>query len=136
MSSSTRNIHVRCGPVYDNIVPLTSVYDTSVESKGFWTLWSLVGSNLRRQDFACEADGWLAHEACKAHPNVLRDPFGRQLAAHSWVSCGLRVVPTSNNVNRGRSMTPPARKIQQLQRCRSAGPLIYTAQTPPPCMGR
>merc|ERR1712039_381523 len=104
------------------VEPVAVPRGTSAESKGYWTLWSVAGDTLRRQDFMCEAAAKAAFDQSTSHPNVLRDPFGRRVAARSWISCGYDVLPSP--APRCRSLTPPARASRQIARCRSAGPLI------------
>lgn len=54
---------------------------------GMWTLWSFLGSALRRQDFNCEAEAITAFEnEAQVGPCMLRDPSGAEAAARSWVA--------------------------------------------------
>lgn len=88
-------------PSYDHLVPLTPAGGSMVNSAcplppnaGMWTLWSFIGSALRRQDFVLEADAWAAFDATnKSQPCMLRDPFGAEIAARAWVSSYFKLMP-------------------------------------------
>jgi len=85
---------------HDHFVPLTPAGASSVEyaaplppHDGMWTLWSFIGSHLRRQDFHSEADAWAAFDLITNQPCMLRDPSGAEAAARSWVASYFQLLP-------------------------------------------
>lgn len=121
-------------PSYDHIVPLTPAGGSLAEyaaplppHDNMWTLWSFIGSALRRQDFHQEADAWAAFELVKAQPCMLRDPSGAEVAAHSWVASYFQLIPGAN----GNTITDVQRRLASPQRpaSRSGCSLTVSAWT-------
>lgn len=111
---------------HEHLVPLTPAGSSLVDSaacpvpppNGMWTLWSYIGTALRRQDFALEVDAWAAFNANQAQPCMLRDPAGAEAAARAWVSSYFKLVPRSCSNMRAVSPLPgqrqPSRPRQSL----------------------
>jgi len=128
---------------HEHLVPLTPAGNSLVESaslvppaNGMWTLWSYIGTALRRQDFALEADAWGAFHANQAQPCMLRDPAGAEAAARAWVSSYFKLVPRGSSSNiRAVSPLPghrqPSRARQALAAptygCSSTGSVVAPA---------
>lgn len=118
-------------PSYDHLVPVTPAGGSMVNSAcplpshdGLWTLWSFVGSALRRQDFVLEADAWFAFDATnKAQPCMLRDPSGAEVAARAWVSSYFKLMP--------RAGMGPALPVGGSVALRQASPQRPTSRTRP-----
>jgi hypothetical protein len=102
---------------HEHLVPLTpaggSLVDTAVACQmpppnGMWTLWSYMGTALRRQDFVHEPDAWAAFNANQVQPCMLRDPSGAEAAARAWVSSYFKLVRAASNQGPGyaRSVSP------------------------------